>query len=828
MAGYILALDGRGLSVDRVGEKAAGLNRLRRDGVRVPDGFVITTGALRAAIAQAGLNLNHPGAEARQRLASIALPGEVERAIRNAYDQLGGPVAVRSSMIGEDAATASFAGQLDTFLNVSGAEAVLDAVRACWASILNERALGYARDAHAPVTPRLAGVIVQRMVAAASAGVAFSADPLTGENHVIIEAVAGLGDTLVQGRASPDRWVVARGVIVERALQNEATPALRDADALSLARLTQDIAARADAPQDVEWAWDGADFHALQSRPITSLAGKDLYSNRFVSEIVPGLSKPLVWSTNTSAIARNVFGRIFDELLGPGALDPGDLVRRVHGRVYANMTLLGTFLERVGLPRNFLDMITRGDGAGARRAFLSPRHLGARLRLVGFALRHARAAPEIEAFAAERRVAFRAFESTPWRTLSPEALRTTLDQLARLHADTQWRIFITAVNMSVRSRILTRLIQRANADLVAGDLLRGAGGAKSLEPNRQLLALADQARALPAEFKRALLTTSDADLRAALGALPAGAGLAEAVMAFVERFGYLSANGTDFSLPTWRENPAQVWRAIGRLCAQAATVATAPPPDADALRQQVRTALTPMRRRIFDSLLGSTARFVDLREQVSALLSEGAYFARRGFLALADILVARGALAGSDDIFYLTRTEVDACCAGALAPAAARALVLARRVEMEADALVDPPETLRGDLRLTHAKAMAPQAVLKGVGGSAGVLDGIARVVIDPEHAPIDLSRRDILVVPFTDIGWTPLLANVGGIVSETGGQLSHAAIVAREYGLPAVVGVRSATRAIRDGQPITIDGGLGLVYLDGAPSPSDPVAEAN
>jgi pyruvate,water dikinase len=147
---------------------------------------------------------------------------------------------------------------------------------------------------------------------------------------------------------------------------------------------------------------------------------------------------------------------------------------------------------------------------------------------------------------------------------------------------------------------------------------------------------------------------------------------------------------------------------------------------------------------------------------------------------------------------------------------------------MDADALVDPPETLRGDLRLTQARAVAPQAVLKGVGGSAGLFSGVARVVVDPEHAPIDLSRRDILVVPFTDIGWTPLLANVGGIVSETGGQLSHAAIVAREYGLPAVVGVRRATRAIRDGQPITLDGGLGLVYLDGAPSPSVSPREAN
>lgn len=189
---------------------------------------------------------------------------------------------------------------------------------------------------------------------------------------------------------------------------------------------------------------------------------------------------------------------------------------------------------------------------------------------------------------------------------------------------------------------------------------------------------------------------------------------------------------------------------------------------------------------------------------------------RRIFLALADHLVAGGDLAERDDIFYLTYGELLQVVDGQLDPDFVNETVGARKTEMERDAQIEPPDTVCGDVVPTRLVSLPQdQEYLVGIGGSSGLASGSARIVLEPSQAPVSLTRDDILVVPFTDVGWTPLLAGIGGIVAETGGQLSHTAIVAREYGLPAVVSVGQATRLIQDGQRVTVDGGSGRVYLD-------------
>jgi pyruvate,water dikinase len=229
----------------------------------------------------------------------------------------------------------------------------------------------------------------------------------------------------------------------------------------------------------------------------------------------------------------------------------------------------------------------------------------------------------------------------------------------------------------------------------------------------------------------------------------------------------------------------------------------------------VRGALNPFERLIFDRLLTSTVALIDLREQVSLLMSQDAFQIRRIFLALADHLVARGDLAERDDIFYLTYEELLQRVDGELESEVAKERIAARKTEMEQDAQIEPPDTVCGD----HVPAQPvslpeDQEYLVGISGSSGLARGRARIVLDPSQAPVRLSQDDILVVPFTDVGWTPLLSGIGGIVAETGGQLSHTAIVAREYGLPAVVSVKQATRLIQDGQRVAVDGDSGRVYL--------------
>ena len=212
----------------------------------------------------------------------------------------------------------------------------------------------------------------------------------------------------------------------------------------------------------------------------------------------------------------------------------------------------------------------------------------------------------------------------------------------------------------------------------------------------------------------------------------------------------------------------------------------------------------------------STITYIDLRERTSFLMSEEGYQMRRIFLALADHLIAQGDLDERNDIFYLTYDELRQLVEGKLGADKAREKVSSQKAEMEADARIDLPDTICGDHVPTHAIQPAEsQECLVGIRGSSGLAQGYARVILDPANAPVTLTRDDILVVPFTDVGWTSLFSGIGGIVAETGGQLSHTSIVAREYGLPAVVSVRKATHLICDGQPITVDGDRGRVYLN-------------
>jgi pyruvate,water dikinase len=286
----------------------------------------------------------------------------------------------------------------------------------------------------------------------------------------------------------------------------------------------------------------------------------------------------------------------------------------------------------------------------------------------------------------------------------------------------------------------------------------------------------------------------------------------------LHNYGYLSSSGSDFSVAVWAETPTVIWRAINRAAEQSLP---APVQDAAALRagavRDVRARMHPAICPAFSRLLGSTMTFIDRRERMSLLMSEYSYQIRRLYLAIADRLVASGGMNQPADIFFLTQDETKALLEGTLDGAEAALRIRTRAVEMEADAAVEPPDVVRGDparLRPTLYADSPTAAYLSGIGASSGIATGRARVVRDPLEAPPRLGRTDILVVPHSDVGWTPLFPGVGAIVAETGGQLSHTAIVAREYGLPAVVSVKGATRLIRDGQDLVVDGDRGRVYL--------------
>ena len=829
---YIVRLDSKSaLQESQAGGKGASLAWLRRNGFRVPPGFLITSTAFHDFLTDFGIEVLAQRStwtqsdleRIRELLVACRIPDPITRAIGSAYRRLGGPVAVRSSMVGEDTAITSFAGQLDTILNVQGDRELLSAVKRCWASMFNWRLFSYLAEREA-TSPALAmesfsmAVVVQRMVDARAAGVAFSADPVTGQPCVVIEAAHGSGDAVVRGLVEPDHYRVdARGVLAESILAKKEAPVLGEEQVFQLANVVKKVTSKANAPQDIEWTWDGADFHLLQSRPITSLIGRRVYSTTMVSDMLPGLIKPLVWSVSTRSKLTHVLGRIFTELIGPNDIDFTLLAERIHSRMYADQTTLGELLERMGLPANFFEVMSRDEQAEQRhRMPLTRKSLRTMYRLLRFVWRYSRAGDEISAFIERHDQELAPYRRADWTSENAQDLLVHAEQLIGIYSESMWVNFIGPLNMMARNRIVFQLVQRWAPDVVPSDLVRGLMGLKSLESNHELQTLAMDAQRLEPEVQRLLIEADDETIRAALSASEQGQVMAGRVDAFLDRYGFLSASGTDLSRTPWVENPVVIWRAIGR---DAANPRERTRKDDDSIREEarerVRRKLKWVQRILFDRLLASTVTYIRLREQSSFLISEDSFEMRRVFLALADRLIERDDLRNRDDIFYLTYNEIQELVAGKLEANATRKLVTTRRAEMEADALIDPPATICGEWVPAQTVALPEgQEYLVGISGSSGLAQGYARVVLDPAKAPANLTQDDILVVPFTDVSWTPLFGGIGGVVAETGGQLSHSAIVAREYGLPAVVNVKHATRLIKDGQSIAVDGNNGRVYL--------------
>ncbi|MCU0251721.1 MAG: PEP-utilizing enzyme [Vicinamibacterales bacterium] len=809
----------------RTGGKGASLARLVRAGFPVPPGFVITTPAFREPLILARQLIGSSGLEAaRRRCLEWEMPERLSRAVLGAYRRLDhGPVAVRSSLVCEDSASGSCAGLLDTALDVDGETALLDAVRRILASAFGDRLWAYlgkgGADAHSASV--CLAVVVQAMVKAAVSGVAFSVDPVTCRPGVVIEAVPGLGEDLAQGRVRPDRYRLGpRGDLQEALPAHHGAPLLDEPLARRLAELVASIADAAEAPQDVEWSYDGQSIYVLQARPITSLSGKQVYSRRMVSDMAPGLVKPLVWSAKYAPINENVFAPIFESVMGPGTVDPSRISTRLYSRVYVNVTAVGEILKRIGLPPNFFDMLAREDRAARRRFRLNAATILALFRLGRFVRRESGIDHRIQPFMESQQRRLEVFRTVDWTSLPPEALVARFGQLKTLHGRSQWHIVLVSLNMHVRNRMLGRMITRRWPGTDPREVIKGYGRRSTLAAFDDIGRLAAQARSLDRGLLDRMASEPGANVSAALAASDDGRRLLQGFNTFMDRFGFLSASGSDFSEPPWVETPHLIWNTIARL---AGSRDAAPPGDIETGREEVlarvRAGLGPLRRRLFDRLHASTVRYMDCRERLSLLMTEETYLMRRCLLALGRRLAERGVVEQAEDVFFLFDIELDSLLHDPSEAAAARSRIAARKAEIAEHAALEPPETLcsgqRPGLEPPPDDALE---FLSGIGASAGVLQGRAHVVSDPGSDNGRFGPSDILVVPFTDIGWIPLLAGVGGVVADTGGQLSHTSIIAREFGIPAVVSVPHATRLIIDGQIITIDGTAGRVYLHPEP----------
>ncbi len=880
----------QGQMLPLVGGKAANLGEMMRAGLPVPDGFCVPTTAYALVVAGAGLEaildelgtttaedadrLSNLAADVRTRLSTIAIPPEIIGAVGKAYLQLSEhdsvPVAVRSSATAEDLPTASFAGQQETYLNVIGIDAVLDAVRRCWASLWTDRAVAYRIGKGIDPRSVQLAVIVQRMVDAETAGVLFTANPITGKRRqAIIDASFGLGEAVVSGAVNPDHVVVnlPAGEIVERRagdkkLRIQALPeggiqrevlgqeagglCLTDEQIVALARLGTRVEAHFGAPQDIEWAIDHeGQIWLAQSRPITTLFPLPAEAPSCDDDLKIYLSFSVQQGTHRPITPMGISATrlLFSAIMALAPLAPSD---RLHGPRFVVEAASRVFLDVTGALRNPLgrnilqNMMAQAEAqAGAifeqlaadprfapvstsnRRLFRTLGLLVIRTRLPWFLLRTLISPKTAHARLLRHEAMLREAEKA-----QPNAdANACLTAVERLVFDTTRRLMSASFPVMLGSAITTSLTGKLLGDLVSASelqiILRGAPFNPTTEMNLMLWTLARKVQGDPATAEIVRNTSSsqlaELYLQRSLPAL-----LQEGMADFLKRYGHRSVNELDLGVPRWSEDPGYLFEMLASFV-QIQDPAQSPEVQYNRAMREAEAMMAELIARAGrrNRLRGFLVRFLLPRARALAGMREMpryliALMFAQGRVLLRQAgkeLVQTGRLEAADDIFFVSLPEAYAALAGKdlsdKVRSRRRSYVqeLARRhvpLVLLSDGTEPSVESDQGELA---------RNLLRGVPISPGIVTGMAHVILDPHGA--QLERGEILVAPSTDPGWTPLFLVAGGLVMETGGEISHGAIVAREYGIPAVAGVTRATERLRTGQRITVDGSAGTIRID-------------
>lgn len=841
---------------DLLGGKAANLVALRDAGFPVPPFVVLDTGEYAAFVTAHGLGprieaaLRLPPAQASEQIRAAfrrPVPDRQRARIEATLTTLGqGPVAVRSSATAEDLPEASFAGQQDTFLDVRGTDAVLAAVIECWSSLWTERAITYRARNEVPGEGLGLAVVVQELVAAEASGVLFTADPLTGHRgRTVVDAVPGLGEKLVSGQVTPDHVEVdtASGRVLTRTPGSEAT--LTDTQVASLVDLGRRIAAHYGHPQDIEWTRVGEEVQVVQSRAVTSLyplpeaEGEDLALWLSFGSVqgVLGPLTPLgqdVLCRLLTGVGR-LFGLTADHRRHPFLRPAGErLWVRADGMLRREPALVTRMVSLADpAAAALLRRLATEPGFGPRRG-----HRAAAIRqaapLAGVLLvRTLRnlARPE----AARRRFtrltdALVADLDTELAATAPitdpqaraaarvRVVETALDAAMPTLLPTFGPIMLPSVLMLAQLRSLAARTGLPDAEALALGVLRSLPGNVTTEMDLALYAVATTIRADPPSRDR--FTGADpaglaADLAA--GTLPPVA--ARAVTGFLARYGMRGVAEIDVGAPRWRETPETVLRTVVSyldLPAGAAPDTAHERGRREALAgvDRLAAALPAAKARRLRFLAGRLRGLFGMRETPKFTLVRLLGLARTALLAAGADLVAAGRLEDAGDVVFLSLDELRVAFRLDV-----RDLVTPRRAARAREQRrTRVPILMLGDGRTFYdAPAEDAHADLTGTGVSPGVVEGPVRVVDDPRTA--QLRHGEILVCRGTDPAWTPLFLTAAGLVTEVGGLMTHGSVVAREYGLPAVVGVGAATTRLRTGQRIRLDGSAGTIeILDAGP----------
>ncbi|MCX5009016.1 phosphoenolpyruvate synthase [Streptomyces sp. NBC_00638] len=861
---YVLDLqqiDGSQVAV--VGGKAAHLGTLSRiEGVRVPGGFCVTTDAFRRIMAEAPsiddrldqLSRLNPddreairtlSAQIRRTIEGIAIPGDLAAAITRALAQLGerAACAVRSSATAEDLPTASFAGQQDTYLNVVGPTAILQHVSRCWASLFTDRAVTYRqRNGIDHRTVHMA-VVVQLMVLPQASGILFTADPVTGNRKVAtVDAGFGLGEALVSGLVNPDVFKVRDGEVVDRTIaakqraihalptggtqevavdaRQQKRPALTDAQVVRLVRLGRRIEAHFGRPQDIEWCLVDDGFQIVQSRPITTLfpipipETGDRENRVYVSvghqQMMTDPMKPLgfsMWQLTAMVPMHEAGGRLFVDVTRRLASPASraallDVIGRGDPLV---RDALETVLDRDDFVPSLPDAPPGGPpGSGAPDPIETD--------------------PAIVTELIERsRTSITALERDIRTKTGPalfDFLLEAFDEHKRVLSDPLSMQAIMA-GMEATWWLNDNLREWLGEKNAADTLTLSAPDNVTSEMGLALLDVADVIRQQP-DVVAFLQGVEDEGFLDDLAKLAGGTEARDAIEAYLDRYGMRCVGEIDITRPRWRERPTTLVPVI------LDNVRNFEPGAAERRFEQGRRKAQKKEQEVLSRLralpdgdrkadetkrmIDRVRTFIGYREYPKYGIVSRYFVYKQALMEEAERLVEAGVLLEQEDAFYLTFQELHDVVRSHQVD---DQLIQRRKEAFRSYHALTLPRVLTSDgeaVTGAYRRDDAPAGALIGLPVSAGTIEGRARVILDMAEA--DLEAGDILVTTFTDPSWSPLFVAVAGLVTEVGGLMTHGAVIAREYGLPAVVGVDQATRLIRDGQRIRVHGTDGYVEI--------------
>ena len=844
-----------------VGGKGAQLGELSRiEGIRVPAGYCVTTDAFRRVMADLPwindrldqLSRIKPddrdairtlSAEIRGGVEGIRIPDDLAAAITRPLTRLDeqAAYAVRSSATAEDLPTASFAGQQDTYLNVVGSAAILQHVSRCWASLFTERAVTYRlRNGFDHRKVHMA-VVVQQMVFPDAAGILFTADPVTGNRKVVsVEAGFGLGEALVSGLVNADVFTVRDGEVVDKSIgakqlaiyaspaggtrevaiepERQEQPALTDAQVVRLAQLGRRIEAHFERPQDIEWCLVDDDFQIVQSRPITTLfpvpeTGDD--SNRvYVSvghqQMMTDPMKPLglsFWQMTTPRPMAEAGGRLFVDVT-PILASPASRANLVAGLGKSD-PLIGDALQTIVDRDGFIPTLPdegpawTPPGSGPHPVETDPAIV---TELIG------------------RSEAFLAALKRDIRTTSGSALldfiHENIQELKRIQFDPRSMQVIMA-GMEATWWLNDQLQEWLGEKNAADTLTQSVPNNVTSEMGLALLDVADVIRPHP-EVVAFLQHVEDETFLDELPKLAGGQEARDAIGAFLDTYGMRCVGEIDITRPRWSERPTTLVPVILdniKLFEPGAGERRFEQGRQEALMKEQdvleRLRALPDGERKADetkAMIDRVRTFSGYREHPKYGMVSRYFVYKQALLEEAERLVQAHVLREKEDIFYLRFEELyDVVRANEVDDR----LVGQRKEAFRSYQALTPPRVLTSDgeaVAGSYRRDDVPAGALVGLPVSAGTVEGRARVILDMAEA--DLEAGDILVTAYTDPSWSPLFVAITGLVTEVGGLMTHGAVIAREYGLPAVVGVEHATRLIRDGQRIRVNGTDGYVEI--------------